>query len=96
MEAFGAADVQIFQNNTGSCYRIEESKYNSTKAMEKLVNQKCCKQTLYDLRKFKNFDESGIGIPNFRIPVNENLINSNEQLAFNCGKLKRARLILKT
>ena len=46
--------------------------------------------------KFKNFDGSGIGMSNTKIFVNENLTNFNHQLAFNCHKLKREKLISKT
>ena len=35
-------------------------------------------------------------MPNTKVFVNENLTNSNQQLAFNCRKLKREKLILKT
>ena len=62
----------------------------------RLVNQKYCEQILYNKRKFKNFDGSGIGMPNTKIFVNENLTNSNHQLAFNCCKLKREKLVSKT
>ena len=34
-------------------------------------------------------------MPNTKIFVNENLINSNHKLAFNCRKLRRERLISK-
>ena len=35
-------------------------------------------------------------MPNIKIFVDENLTNSKHQLAFNCRKLKREKLILKT
>ena len=44
------------------------------------MNQKYCKQSLYNRKKFKNFDGSGIGMPNTKIFVNENLTISNHQL----------------
>ena len=39
---------------------------------------------------------SGIGTLNTEIFVNENLTTYNQQLAFNCRKLKREKLISKT
>ena len=50
-----------------------------------LVNGSYCKQILCNRKKFKNFDESGIGMPN------ENLTNSNNRLAFNFRKLKKSK-----
>ena len=35
-------------------------------------------------------------MPNTRISVNENITNSNHQLAFNCRKPKREKLTSKT
>ena len=72
------------------------SKRNSKKTIVRLVNRKYRKQILYNRRKFKNFDGSGIGMPNAKIFVDENLTISNHQLAFNCRKLKREKLISKT
>ena len=43
-----------------------------------------------------HFDGSKIGMSNTKIFVNENLTNYNHQLAFNCRKLKREKLISKT
>ena len=62
----------------------------------RLVNRKYCDQILYNRKNFNNFDGSGIGMPNTKIFVNENLANSIRQLAFNCRKLKREKLISKT
>ena len=62
----------------------------------RLVNRKYYKQVQYNRKKFKNVNGSGIGMPNTKIFVNENLTNSNHHLAFNCRKLKREKLISKT
>ena len=96
IEVFKAADIQISHNDIEDCHRIGKSKGNSKKTIVRLVNQKYGKQIPYNRRKFKNFDGSGIGMPNTKIFVNENLTNSNHQLAFNCRKLKREKLISKT
>ena len=60
------------------------------------MNRKYCKQILYNRRKLKNFNGSEIGMQNTKIFANKNVGNSNYQLAFNCRKLKRERLISKT
>ena len=62
----------------------------------RFANRKYCKQILYNWKKFKKFHGSGIGTPNTKIFVNENLTNFVHQLAFNCCKLKGEKLILKT
>ena len=95
IEVFKAANIQISLNDIEDCHRIGKSKVNSKKTIVRLVNQKYCQQILYNTRKFKNFDGSGIGMPNTKIFVNENLTNSNHQLAYNCRKLKREKLISK-
>ena len=96
IEVFKAADIQMSHNDIEDCHRIGKSKGNSKKTIVRLMNRKYWKQILYNRRKFKNFDGSGIGMPNTKIFVNENLTNSNHQLAFNCRKLKREKLISKT
>ena len=96
IEIFKAADIQISHNDVEDCHRIGKPKGNSKKIIVRLVNRKYCKQILYNRRKFKNFDGSKIGMSNTKIFVNENLTNYNHQLAFNCRKLKREKLISKT
>ena len=96
IEIFKAADIQISHNDVEDCHRIGKPKGNSKKTIVRLVNRKYCKQILYNRRKFKNFDGSKIGMSNTKIFVNENLTNYNHQLAFNCRKLKREKLISKT
>ena len=94
-EVFKAADIQNFHNDIEDCHHIGKSIGSSKKTSMRLVNQKYCKQILYNRRKFKSFDGSGIGMPNTKKFVNENLTNSSHQLAFNCNKLKREKLISK-
>ena len=96
IETFKVGNIQISHNNLEDCHRIGKSKANSKKMFMRSVNRKYCKQILYNRRKFKNFDGSGIGMLNTKIFVNENLNNFNHQLAFNCCKLKREKLISKT
>ena len=62
IEVFKGADIQIFHNEIVDCHRIGKSKSNSKKTIVRLVNRKYCKQILYNMRKFKNFDGSGIGM----------------------------------
>ena len=83
-------------NDIENCHPIENSYGNSKKTIVRLVNRKYCKKILYNRRKLKNFDGSRIGMPNTRISVNENITNSNHQLAFNCRKPKREKLTSKT
>ena len=91
------ADIKISHNNIEDCHHIGKSNGNNSKStIERLVNQKYCKQILYNKKKFKNLHGSRIGVPNAKIFVNKNLTNSNQQLAFNCRKLKIAKLISKT
>ena len=94
-EIFKAADIQISHNDVEDCHRIGKPKCNSKKTIMRLVNRKYCKEILYNKRKFKNFDGSKIDMSNTKIFVNENLTNYNHQLAFNCRKLKREKLISK-
>ena len=96
IEIFKAADIQISHNDVEDSHRIEKSKGNSKRTIVRLVNRKYCKQILYNRRKLKNFDRPGIGMSNTKIFVNENWTNFNYQLAFNCRKLKREKLISKT
>ena len=96
IEVFKAADIQISHNDIENCHRIENSQGNSKKTIVRLVNLKYCKKILYNRRKLKNFDGSRIGMPNTRISVNENITNSNHQLAFNCREPKREKLTSKT
>ena len=96
IEVFEAADIQISHNDIEDGHHIGKSEGNSKKAIVRLVNRKYCKQILYNRRNFKNFDGSGIDMPNTKKFVNENLTNSNHQLAFNCRNLKREKLISKT
>ena len=96
IEVFNSANIQISHNDIEDWHRIGKSKGNSKKTILRLVNRKYRKQILYNRRKFKNFDGSGIGMPNAKIFVDENLTISNHQLAFNCRKLEREKLISKT
>ena len=96
IEVFKAANIQISHNNIEDCHRIGKSKGNSKKTIMRLVNGKYCEQILCNKRKFKNINGSGIGMPNTKIFMNENLTKSNHQPAFNCRKLKREKLISKT
>ena len=96
IEVFNSANIQISHNDIEDWHRIGKSKGNSKKTILRLVNRKYRKQILYNRRKFKNFDGSGIGMPNTKIFVDENLTISNHQLAFNCRKLEREKLISKT
>ena len=96
VEIFKAVDIQISHNNVEDCHRIGKSKGNSKMTIVRLVNRKYCKQILYNRRKFKNFDGSGIGMSTTKIFVNENLTNYNHQLTFNCRKPNREELVLKT
>ena len=96
IEVFKGADNQISHNDIEVCHHIGTSKSNSKKTIVRLVNRTYCKQILYNRKTFKNFDGSGIGMPNTKIFVNENLTNSNHQLAFNCRKLKKEKFISKT
>ena len=96
IEIFKAADIQISHNDVEDCHRIGKPKGNSKKTIVRLVNRKYCKQILYNRRKFKNFDGSGIGMSTTKIFVNENLTNYNHQLTFNCRKPNREELVLKT
>ena len=91
-----AANIQISHNNIENCNHIRKHKGNNSKrTIVSLMNQKYCKQILYNRKKFINFDGSRIFVPNAKIFTNKNLTNSNQQLAFNCRKLKRAKLISK-
>ena len=69
VEIFIAADIQISHNDVEDCHRIGKFKGNSKKTIVRLVNHKYCKQMLYNKRKFKNFDGSGIGMSNTKIFV---------------------------
>ena len=60
-----------------------------------LLNQKYCKLILYKRKKFKTSDGLRIDVPTAKIFENKNLTNSNQQLAFTCRKLKRAKFIPK-
>ena len=91
-----AAGLQISHNNTEDCHHIRKPEGNNSKrTIITLMNQKYSKQILYNRKKFKNFDGSRIFVPNAKIFTNKNLTNSNQQLAFNCRKLKRAKVISK-
>ena len=96
IEVFNPANIQIPHNYIEDWHRIGKSKGNSKKTIVRLVNRKCRKQILYNRRKFKNFDGSGISIPNTKIFVDENVTISNHQLAFNCRKLEREKHTSKT
>ena len=52
-EAFKVADIQISLNDIEDCHRIGKSKSNSKKTIERSVNQKYCKQILYNRRNSK-------------------------------------------
>ena len=53
IEAFKVADIQISLNDIEDCHRIGKSKSNSKKTIERSVNQKYCKQILYNRRNSK-------------------------------------------
>ena len=95
IEIFKAASIQISHDDVEDCHRIGKTKGNSKKTIVRLVNHKYCKQILYNRRKFKNFDGSKIVMSHIKRFVNANLTNYNHQLAFNCRKLKRKKLISK-
>ena len=61
----------------------------------RFTNRKFAKQALYNRKKLKSIGKSTLGFNN-DVFINENLTPVNNKIAYNCRKLKRQNLILKT
>ena len=58
------------------------------------LNRKCCKKSLLNRRKLQNLDKEKHGfIQNTKVFINKNLTLMNENIAFNCRKLKWSGLV---
>ena len=88
-------EVNVFPNDVEACHRIRKSDSNkSNKTEVRFLNRKHCKKALLNRRKLQNLDKEKHSFSqNTKVFINENLTVMNENIAFNCRKLKRSGLV---
>ena len=88
-------DVPIGPHNVEACHRIGLSAKNkSKKTMIRLVNRRYAKKALINRKNIDSIDNAKYNFDSrTKIFINENLSPANESIAYNCRKLRRAKLI---
>ena len=90
ISVLGNIDVEVESSDIDDCLRIgKPDKANSKKTIIRFANRKYCKKVL----NRKKLDNCIRFNPNTKIFVNENLTMMNENIAYNCRKLKWGGLI---
>ena len=95
ISVFANVGIDVKSNDIKACHRIGKSRNSSKKTIVRFTNRKFAKQALYNRKKLKSIGKSTLGFNN-DVFINENLTPVNNKIAYNCRKLKRQNLILKT
>ena len=87
--------VNVSSNEAEWCHRIGKPDSNRSKTtIEHFLNRNHCKKALLNRRKFQNLDKEKDGFSqNTEVFINKKLTLMNENIAFNCKKLKPGRLV---
>ena len=95
ISVFANVGIEVKSNDIEACHRIGKSRNSSKKTIVRFTNRKFAKQALYNRKKLKPIGKSTLGFNN-DVFINENLTPVNNKIAYNCRKLNRQNLILKT
>ena len=88
-------DVTVGPQDVKACHRIGLSgKNKSKKTIIRLVNHRYAKKTLINAKKLGSTDDAKYNFDGrAKIFINENLSPANESIAYNCRKLRQAKII---